>query len=166
MGDLNKAKGTALLRDPRARPATTARSVCSRTHGRSSERSRGRVWPTAYAQATRLLSRAEVGQRVFARAMRLLGIEDPHFHDLRHEATARLFENGYCIHEVAHFTLHESWTTLKQHTQLKPEDVPERRALDADTVSIIEPRRVATEGLTLRSIFANQKEARYFHGAY
>lgn len=50
----------------------------------------------------------------FTRAVRFLGIQDLHFHDLRHEATSRLFEKGYSIQEVAQFTLHESWTTLKR----------------------------------------------------
>lgn len=62
----------------------------------------------------------------FTRACRLLGIKDLHFHDLRHEATSRLFERGYGIHEVAQFTLHESWATLKRYTHLKPEDVEEK----------------------------------------
>jgi integrase len=62
----------------------------------------------------------------FTRACALLGMDNLHFHDLRHEATSRLFERGYDIPEVAHFTLHESWTTLKRYTHLKPEHVPER----------------------------------------
>jgi integrase len=37
----------------------------------------------------------------FTRACGILGIKDLHFHDLRHEATSRLFERGYQIHEVA-----------------------------------------------------------------
>lgn len=37
----------------------------------------------------------------FTRACRVLGIRDLHFHDLRHEATSRLFERGYSIQEVA-----------------------------------------------------------------
>ena len=48
--------------------------------------------------------------------------------DLRHEATSRLFERGYDIPEVAQFTLHESWTTLKRYTHLRPEQVEERPA--------------------------------------
>ncbi|MDP1698756.1 MAG: tyrosine-type recombinase/integrase [Xanthomonadaceae bacterium] len=40
----------------------------------------------------------------FTRAVRLLGLSDLHFHDLRHEATSRLFETGFDIPEVAHFT--------------------------------------------------------------
>lgn len=62
----------------------------------------------------------------FTRAMRMLGIEDLHFHDLRHEATSRLFERGYSIPEVAQFTLHERWATLQRYTHLRAADVPER----------------------------------------
>ena len=62
----------------------------------------------------------------FTRACKVLEIENLHFHDLRHEATSRLFERGYSIQEVAQFTLHESWATLRRYTHLKPQDVPER----------------------------------------
>ena len=62
----------------------------------------------------------------FTRACHFLEIEGLHFHDLRHEATSRLFEKGYSIQEVAQFTLHESWATLKRYTHLRPENVPER----------------------------------------
>jgi integrase len=62
----------------------------------------------------------------FTRTCHLLEIKDLHFHDLRHEATSRLFERGYSIQEVAQFTLHDSWATLKRYTHLKPENVPER----------------------------------------
>ena len=61
----------------------------------------------------------------FTRACHVLGIEDLRFHDLRHEATSRLFERGYQIHEVAQFTLHESWNELKRYTNLRPEKVRE-----------------------------------------
>lgn len=62
----------------------------------------------------------------FTRACQFLQIQDLHFHDLRHEATSRLFEAGYSIQEVAQFTLHESWATLKRYTHLRPENVMER----------------------------------------
>ncbi|MGH8152938.1 MAG: tyrosine-type recombinase/integrase [Rhodanobacteraceae bacterium] len=62
----------------------------------------------------------------FTNACHFLGIKGLHFHDLRHEATSRLFERGYSIQEVAQFTLHESWATLKRYTHLRPEDVKER----------------------------------------
>ncbi len=51
------------------------------------------------------------------------GIEDLRFHDLRHEATSRLFEAGYEIVEVQQFTLHESWDVLKRYTHLRPEEL-------------------------------------------
>jgi integrase len=63
----------------------------------------------------------------FTRACKVLGIQDLRFHDLRHEATSRLFERGYQIHEVAQFTLHDSWSELKRYANLRPEqlrDIP------------------------------------------
>nr|WP_306430649.1 site-specific integrase [Chromohalobacter salexigens] len=51
------------------------------------------------------------------------GVEDLRFHDLRHEATSRLFELGYEIVEVQQFTLHESWDVLKRYTHLRPENL-------------------------------------------
>lgn len=59
----------------------------------------------------------------FSRACRCLEIKDLHFHDLRHEATSRLFETGYSIVEVQQFTLHDSWATLRRYTHLRPESV-------------------------------------------
>ncbi|MBX9400211.1 tyrosine-type recombinase/integrase [Lysobacter sp. BMK333-48F3] len=57
----------------------------------------------------------------FRRNCVALGIKNPTFHDLRHEATPRLFEQGYSIEQVAAVTLHRSWEELKRHTQLRPE---------------------------------------------
>lgn len=62
----------------------------------------------------------------FTRACHVLAIKDLRFHDLRHEATCRLFERGYAIQEVMMFTLHESWATLKRYTHLNAGDVPQR----------------------------------------
>ncbi|QBB69470.1 site-specific integrase [Pseudolysobacter antarcticus] len=59
----------------------------------------------------------------FTRACKILNIKDLRFHDLRHEATCRLFELGYQIHEVAQFTGHRSWATLKRYTHLRAADV-------------------------------------------
>lgn len=59
----------------------------------------------------------------FTRACSKLGILDLCFHDLRHEATSRLFEQGYDIPEVAAVTLHSSWNELKRYTQLRPESL-------------------------------------------
>jgi integrase len=56
----------------------------------------------------------------FTRGCKYLGIKNLRFHDLRHEATSRLFERGYQIHEVQQFTLHESWSELQRYTHLIP----------------------------------------------
>jgi integrase len=67
----------------------------------------------------------------FTNACKVLGIEDLVFHDLRHEATSRLFERGYTIPQVAQFTLHESWNELKRYTHLLKKnlrDLPDPKA--------------------------------------
>lgn len=50
-------------------------------------------------------------------------IADLNFHDLRHEATSRLFEKGLSIMEVALITGHETLEMLKRYTHLKPKDL-------------------------------------------
>lgn len=55
----------------------------------------------------------------FTRACKVLGIDDLHFHDLRHEATSRLFELGNDIPHVAIVTGHRSWTSLKRYAHIR-----------------------------------------------
>lgn len=52
----------------------------------------------------------------FRRNCVALGIKNLTFHDLRHEATSRLFEQSYRIEQVAAVTLHRSWEELKRYT--------------------------------------------------
>lgn len=59
----------------------------------------------------------------FTDAVSECGIEDLHFHDLRHEGTTRLFEKGYDIPRVAIFTGHNDWKQLARYVQLKAEDL-------------------------------------------
>jgi integrase len=61
--------------------------------------------------------------KYFTEACRALHIPDLHFHDLRHEGTSQLFEQGYAIEQVALVTGHKDWRHLKRYTQLKPEDL-------------------------------------------
>ncbi|HVI60416.1 MAG TPA: site-specific integrase [Luteimonas sp.] len=63
----------------------------------------------------------------FRRACRALKIRNLHFHDLRHEATSRLFEAGLRIEEVALVTGHRDWKMLKRYTHLRPEHLPQLR---------------------------------------
>jgi integrase len=61
--------------------------------------------------------------KYFTETCRTLGIPDLHLHDLRHEGTSRLFEEGYEIQQVALVTGHKDWRHLKRYTNLRPEDL-------------------------------------------
>ena len=62
---------------------------------------------------------AESVSASFTRACAFLGIDDLHFHDLRHEGISRLFELGWNIPRVACVSGHRSWTSLKRYTHLR-----------------------------------------------
>ena len=51
------------------------------------------------------------------------GMLDWRFHDLRHEATSRLFEKGLNMMEVASITGHEDLKMLKRYTHIRPENI-------------------------------------------
>jgi integrase len=57
------------------------------------------------------------------RTIRGAGIEDLRFHDLRHEATTRLFEKGLNLMEVASITGHKDLRMLRRYTHLTAEDL-------------------------------------------
>ncbi|MCS5599213.1 MAG: site-specific integrase, partial [Rhodospirillales bacterium] len=59
----------------------------------------------------------------FAKLRRKVGIENLHFHDLRHEATSRLFEKGLNPVEVATITGHKDTRMLMRYTHLRAEDL-------------------------------------------
>lgn len=61
--------------------------------------------------------------KYFTEACRDLSIVDLHLHDMRHEGTSALFEQGYEIQQVALVTGHKDWRNLKRYTNLKPEDL-------------------------------------------
>lgn len=56
----------------------------------------------------------------FTRACKVLGIEDLHFHDLRHEAATRLAEQGMTVPEMQQITGHESWSSLQRYVNVTP----------------------------------------------
>lgn len=61
--------------------------------------------------------------KYFTWACRDLAIPDLHLHDMRHEGTSRMFEDGYLIQQVALVTGHKDWRHLRRYTNLKPEDL-------------------------------------------
>lgn len=62
----------------------------------------------------------------FRRLCEDLEIEGLRFHDLRHEATSRLFEQGFDVMEVAAITGHKTLHMLKRYTHLRAEDLAKR----------------------------------------
>lgn len=61
--------------------------------------------------------------QAFHRACIRAGLEDLRFHDLRHEATSRLFEKGLNTMEVSSVTGHKTLSMLKRYTHLKARDI-------------------------------------------
>ena len=53
-------------------------------------------------------------------------LEDFRFHDLRHEATSRLFENGLSVMEVSAITGHKTLQMLKRYTHLDAQDIAQK----------------------------------------
>jgi len=69
------------------------------------------------------------GSRLFKDFQKLreeIGMIDFRWHDLRHEATSRLFEKGLNIMEVASITGHQDLKMLKRYTHLRAEDLVAR----------------------------------------
>ncbi|BCA80489.1 site-specific integrase [Desulfuromonas sp. AOP6] len=59
----------------------------------------------------------------FREACERAGVEDLRFHDLRHEATSRLFEKGLNPMQVAAITGHKTLVMLRRYTHLRAEDL-------------------------------------------
>lgn len=68
----------------------------------------------------------EAIKKAFIRATRRARVEDLHFHDLRHEATTRLFEQGLNIMEVSSITGHKDLQMLRRYTHLRAEDLAKK----------------------------------------
>lgn len=80
--------------------------------------------------------------REFQRTTKRAGIAGLTFHDLRHEATSRLFERGLGIAEVAAITGHKTLTMLKRYTHLRADDLVAKLGPDpAPAVATLPVRR-------------------------
>jgi integrase len=55
----------------------------------------------------------------FTRACKMVGVEDLHFHDLRHEGVSRLFEMGWNVPQAAAVSGHRSWSSLQRYSQFR-----------------------------------------------
>jgi integrase len=118
MADINHDKRTVILRnlkDPRQKNKTVILKLPKPAYKIIMRQgiTEGRIFP--YHEKTI--------SKYFTDACKVLGIEDLHYHDLRHEAASRLFEQGLAIQEVAQITGHSTWATLKRYTNLDPGDL-------------------------------------------
>ncbi len=77
----------------------------------------GRLFPEARASSV---------SHKFRALCNAAGIEGLRFHDLRHEATSRLFELGLNPMEVAAITGHKTLVMLKRYTHLRAEDLAQK----------------------------------------
>ncbi|WP_090261180.1 site-specific integrase [Pseudomonas panipatensis] len=55
----------------------------------------------------------------WTRACKIVGVEDLHFHDLRHDGVSRLFEMDWDIPRVASVSGHRDWNSLRRYTHMR-----------------------------------------------
>lgn len=112
--DLDKAGGRVLVRDMKNPGRTVGNNVwCVLTPQAmriidSMPRDHDEIFPYNPASVS----------SAWTKACAILGIEDLHFHDLRHEGISRLFEMGWDIPRVASVSGHRTWQTLARYTHL------------------------------------------------
>lgn len=100
---------------PRHIPLTRAARQALTTLRRKDQ---GPVWTMNPDSITRAFTR--VRQRAKRSCPSLASLR---FHDIRHEATSRLFEAGLEIPQAAAMTGHKEWRMLARYTHLKPSDL-------------------------------------------
>ncbi len=71
-------------------------------------------------------AQADSVKETFRSAVKRAGLQDLHFHDLRHEAVSRLFELGLNVMEVASISGHKTLQMLKRYTHLRPEELAKK----------------------------------------
>lgn len=116
--NINLSRRTAYLPDTKNGEARTA-PLSSRAIAVLSGLARsidGRVFPVT-ANALKL---------AFERAVKRAGIEDFHFHDLRHEATSRLAERLPNLIELASVTGHKDLRMLRRYYHPRAEDLAKK----------------------------------------
>ncbi|WP_165869765.1 site-specific integrase [Pseudomonas sp. LS-2] len=82
--------------------------------------------PTPIAGGRYFHLKADTISNYFPLVCEKAGITDLRLHDLRHEATSRLFERGFTLMEVASITGHKTLAMLKRYTHLSPHDLAEK----------------------------------------
>jgi integrase len=93
----------------------SALAVLERLKG---EETRGPIFPVSM----------EALKQAWERARNRAGLDDLHFHDLRHEAISRLCEMGLTLPEVALISGHKDPRMLFRYVNLRPADLAKRLA--------------------------------------
>lgn len=75
------------------------------------------------------------------------GIDDLRFHDLRHEATSRLFEDGFETMEVSSITGHKTLSMLRRYTHMRAKKLAQKLAERRGGMKK-KPRRQAGQGVS------------------
>ena len=119
-GDVDLSRGTVHLEDTkngerRTVPLSPAAQAILRDLPRSID---GQVFPVGGSGFV----------HTFQRATEKAGIAGLTFHDLRHEAASRFFEQGFDLMEVAAITGHKSLSMLKRYTHLRASDIAKKMA--------------------------------------
>jgi integrase len=78
-----------------------------------------------FGKADTLLTvmRAQAISDAFAKLCKKAGIDDLHFHDLRHEGISRMFERGMTVAQVRLVSGHSSLDQLSRYVNLRAEDL-------------------------------------------
>jgi integrase len=100
---------------PRTVPLSKAAIKALKNFGTKAD---GRVFELQAASMSQAFDRACEPHRA--------NISELRFHDLRHEATSRLFEKGLNVMEVAAITGHKTLDMLKRYTHLRAEDLAKK----------------------------------------
>lgn len=98
-------------------------------------------WESGWVFGPPMLVAARI-TREFQRARKRAGIAGLTFHDLRHEATSRLFERGLGPAEVRAITGHRTLVMLSRYTHLRGGDLVGKVA--PPVVATVPPRREAS----------------------
>ena len=110
-----------LLQRPISHPTSTEAITVLREQIRASQRQSEGVIPLHEPPLFSYSPNSVTGG--FLKLCRKVGIENLRFHDLRHEATSRLFEKGLNPVEVTTITGHKDTRMLMRYTHLRAENL-------------------------------------------
>lgn len=111
---------------PRDVPLSTSAVAILRALPRRLDGSVFNITPGAISQAFARISGRASPKKRSSKLQKVNPLVDLRFHDLRHEATSRIFEKGFNPMEAAAITGHKTLQMLKRYTHLRAEDLAKR----------------------------------------